>query len=482
MHSVHVREKNTMEHGKVTLEVIEAFKEIYGTDDVITDKVKLEAYSHDESTISPHLPEVVIKPENTQEVAMALKLANEKLIPVVARSCGTSVTGGTVPIHGGIVIAFEKMNRIIEIDEENLLVTVEPGVLIMDLHAEMEKRGYLYPPDPAQKSSCLGGNINTNAGGMTGVKYGVTRDFVEALEVVLPTGDVIHLGRKTVKNSTGYSLKDLIIGSEGTLGLTTKMILRVIPFPKILATLYVPFNNFHDAAKTVAEIIQDKIVPLALEFVDQSSILVAERFLGRPMPHNSAPAYLIIRLDGNLKEEVDSAYEAVGEICLENGAIDVLVADTAENQQRIWEGRSCIIDAAKAEGIVELLDAVVPRNRLPEFLEGLNKLARQIGLNIQNFGHAGDGNVHTNILKEDLSDKEWNEKVQNFCSAAYRLSISLGGNISAEHGIGLVRKQFLPLALGANKQDSAVQIDLMKKIKTIFDPNNILNPNKIFDL
>jgi glycolate oxidase len=471
-----------MTYGKVTPAVVEELTDIFGTEDVLTDEEKLEAYSHDESTITPHLPEVVVKPESTQEVAMAMKLANDKMIPVVARSCGTCVTGGTVPIHGGIVLSFEKMNHILEIDEENLLVTVEPGVVIMDLHAEMEKRGYLYPPDPAQKGSCLGGNINTNAGGMTGVKYGVTRDFVEALEVVLPTGDVIHLGRKTVKSSTGYSLKDLIIGSEGTLGVTTKMILSLVPLPKMTTTLYVPFNNFKDAAKTVAEIIRNKIVPLALEFADQPSILVAERFLGRPMPHNSAPAYLIIRLDGNLREEVDTAYEAVGEICLKNDAIDVLVADTSESQEKIWEGRSCIIDAAKAEGVVELLDAVVPRNRLPEFLEGLNALARQIGINVQNFGHAGDGNVHTNILKEDMSDEEWNEKVQKFCEDAYSLSLSLGGNISAEHGIGLIRKRFLPLALGANRQDGAIQIDIMKQIKKIFDPNNILNPDKIFDL
>lgn len=474
--------KYVMAYGKVTPSVVDELTSIFGPDDVVTDKELLENYSSDESTVAPHLPDVVVKPESTQEVSLTMRLANAKRIPVVARSGGTCVTGGAVPIHGGIVISFEKMNRIVEIDEENLMVIVEPGIFIMDLHAEMEKRGFLYPPDPGQKSSCLGGNVNTNAGGMRGVKYGVTRDFVEALEVVLPVGDVIHLGRKTVKNSTGYDLKNLIIGSEGTLGVTTQMTLRLVPLPKITTTLYVPFNSFADAVKTIAEIIRRKIVPPALEFVDQSSILVAERFLGRPMPHNSAPAYVLIRLEGNIQEEVDSTFEAVGELCLENGAIDVLVADTAESQQKIWEGRSCIIDAAKAEGVVELLDAVVPRNKLLVFLEGLYKLAGNVGINVQNFGHAGDGNVHTNILKENLSDDEWKDKVQRFCSEAYRLSLSLGGNISGEHGIGLIRKSFLPLALGVNSQDSAVQIDLMKQIKRIFDPNNILNPNKIFDL
>ncbi len=471
-----------MAYSKVTPAVIEELRGIFGPDDVVLDQEQLEKYAVDESTITPHLPEVVVKPESAQEVVETMRLANARRIPVVARSGGTCLTGGAVPIHGGIVISFEKMTRILEVDEENLMVTVEPGLFIMDLHAEMEKRGFLYPPDPGQKSSCLGGNVNTNAGGMRGVKYGVTRDFVEALQVVLPTGDLIHLGRKTVKNSAGYDLKDLIIGSEGTLGVTTQLTLRLVPLPKITTTLYVPFNSFADAISTIAEIIRRKIVPPALEFVDRSAILVAERFLGRPMPHNSAPSYVLIRLEGNLQEEVDAAFEAVGELCLEHGAIDVLVADTAESQQRIWEGRSSIIDAAKAEGVVELLDAVVPRNQLLPFVEGLNQLAAEIGIHIQNFGHAGDGNVHTNILKETMSDAEWAAKVPRFCAAAYRLSLSLGGNISGEHGIGLIRKQFLPLALGANPEDGAVQIKLMQQIKRIFDPNNILNPDKIFDL
>lgn len=471
-----------MKYNPVTSDIIDELIDIYGSDDVIVDKQLLEPYSIDESTISPHLPEVVVKPETTNEIALTMKLATARTIPVVARGGGTSLTGGTIPILGGIVISFEKMNKIVELDEENLMVTVEPGIFIMDLHAEMESKGFLYPPDPGQKSSCLGGNVNTNAGGMKGIKYGVTRDYVEALEVVLPSGDVVHLGRKTVKNSTGYALKDLIIGSEGTLGIVTQITLRLEPLPLLSITLYVPFNDFNDAAKTVAEIIKNKIIPSALEFTDQESILVAERFLGRSMPHNSAPAYLIIRIDGNIREELDSAFETVGELCLNNGAIDVLVADTKESQERIWEGRSCIIDAAKAEGIVELMDAVVPRNQLPTFLDGLRALSQKYDLKTQNFGHAGDGNVHTNVLKENLSDDEWKEKVQGFSEDVYSLSLKLGGNISGEHGIGLVRKRFLAQALGKTEEDGAIQLQLMKQIKKAFDPNNILNPQKIFDL
>ena len=471
-----------MKYNPVTSDVIDELIDIYGSDDVIVDKTLLEPYSIDESTINPHLPEVVVKPETTHEIALTMKLANARKIPVVARGGGTSLTGGSVPILGGIVISFEKMNKIVELDEENLMVTVEPGIFIMDLHAEMESKGFLYPPDPGQKSSCLGGNVNTNAGGMKGIKYGVTRDYVEALEVVLPSGDVVHLGRKTVKNSTGYALKDLIIGSEGTLGIVTQITLSLEPLPLLSITLYVPFNEFNDAARTVAEIIKNKIIPSALEFTDQDSILVAERFLGRSMPHNSAPAYLIIRIDGNIREELDSAFETVGELCLKNGAIDVLVADTKESQERIWEGRSCIIDAAKAEGVVELMDAVVPRNQLPTFLDGLRALSQKYSLKTQNFGHAGDGNVHTNVLKENLSDEDWKEKVQGFSEAVYSLSLKLGGNISGEHGIGMVRKRFLAQALGKTDEDGVIQLQLMKQIKKAFDPNNILNPQKIFNL
>jgi len=451
-------------------------EDIVGQDDVILAEEAIVDYAHDESAVQPHYPEVVVRTETTEEVSRILSLANRERIPVTPRGGGTGLCGGSIPIRGGILLSLEKMNRILELDEENLMVTVEPGVLISNLHAYVEKHGLLYPPDPGQKSGSIGGNINTNAGGMRGVKYGVTRDFVQGLEVVLPTGEVINLGGKTVKNSTGYSLIDLIIGSEGTLGIVTKAVLRLVPLPKLNVTLYVPYKSFQDASRTVSEIIGNKIVPPAVEFVDQSSILVAERYLKKPMPRDDAPAYVLIRLEGNDKKAVDIDYDAVGDICLKNNALDVLVADTKERQDRVWEGRSCIIDAAKSEGFIEVLDCVVPRSRIPELIKGLNDIAEKYGVECQNFGHAGDGNVHTNVLKKDVSDEEWTKKIPHLIEEIYRLSVSLGGTISGEHGIGLIRKKFLPMAVDKK------QIELMRGIKRVFDPNNILNPAKIFDL
>jgi len=465
-----------MKYGKVNERILGQLEDIVGADDALAEKEAIPDYAHDESSVKAHYPEVVVRAESTEEVSKIMSLANREKVPVTPRGGGTGLCGGAVPVYGGMVLSLVKMNRILELDEENLMVTVEPGVLIMDLHAFVEKHGLLYPPDPGQKSGTIGGNISTNAGGMRGVKYGVTRDFVQGLDAVLPTGEIIRLGGKTVKNSTGYSLIDLIIGSEGTLAVVTKAILRLVPLPKMNATLYAPYDNFEDASRTVSEIIKNKIVPPAVEFADRPSILVAERHLGRPMPRDDAPAYIIVRIEGNDKETLDADFEAVGEVCMKNNALDVLVADTMEKQQRVWEGRSCIIDAAKAEGSIEVLDCVVPRSHIPELIKGLNAIAEKHRVECQNFGHAGDGNVHTNVLKKDMSDEEWNKRIPNLIEEVYRLSISLGGTISGEHGVGLIRKRFLPMAV----EDK--QIELMKGIKRIFDPNYILNPGKIFDL
>jgi glycolate oxidase len=464
-----------LNYGKVTTDVLRRLEAIVGVDDVLKGAAMVD-YARDESSIAPHFPEVVVKAESTDEVSRVLRLANEERVPVTPRGAGTGLCGGAIPVYDGIVLSLEKMNRVLEIDGDNLTATVEPGVLIMDLHEHVEKHGLLYPPDPGQKSGAIGGNISTNAGGMRGVKYGVTRDFVQGLEVVLPTGDVTMLGGKVVKNATGYSLIDLVIGAEGTLGVVCKAILRLVPLPKINVTLYAPYENLQDASRTVSEIIKNKIVPPAVEFVDRSSILVAERYLERPMPHNEAAAYVMVRIDGNVQEAVNADYEAAGEICVKNNALDVYVAETKARQDRVWEGRSCIIDAAKSEGFIEVLDCVVPPSRIPALIRGINELADRYGVECQNFGHAGDGNVHTNVLKQDMSDGEWEEKIPQLVTEIYRLSVALGGTISGEHGIGLTRKQHLPMTV------DVAQITLMKGIKRLFDPNNILNPGKIFDL
>jgi glycolate oxidase len=465
-----------MKYEKINGNVLRKLESIVGSEDILFNEEDIIDYAHDESSIKPHHPEVVVKVETTEEVSQILRLADQERIPVTPRGGGTGLCGGAVPISGGITLSLEKMNTILELDEENMMVIVEPGVLIMDLHAQVEKHGLLYPPDPGQKSGTIGGNISTNAGGMRGVKYGVTRDFVQAMEVVLPTGEVIHLGGKTVKNTTGYSLIDLIIGSEGTLGVVTKAILRLVPLPKLNVSLYAPYKSFQEASQTVSEIIKNKIVPPAVEFIDQSSILVAERYLKKHMPRNDTPAYLLIRIEGNDKESLSNDYDAVADICFKNEALDVLVADNKRSQEKIWELRSCIIDAAKAEGFIEVLDCVVPRSQIPELIKGLNEIAKKYKMELQNFGHAGDGNVHTNVLKKSMNDKDWNERLPKIVEEVYKLSVLLGGTISGEHGIGLIRKRFLPVIL-----DEA-QIELMKGIKRLFDPNNILNPGKIFDL
>ena len=465
-----------MKYNIVTKDILHRLETIVGSDNILLNKETISEYAHDESSIEPHFPEVVVRVKDTNEVSQILNLAKEEKVPVTPRGGGTGLTGGSIPIYGGILLSLEKMNRILELDEENLTLTVEPGVLIMDIHAYVDNYGLMYPPDPGQKSGAIAGNIATNAGGMRGVKYGVTRDFILGLEVVLPTGEVTFLGGKNVKNTTGYSLMNLIIGSEGTLAVITKAILRLFPSPKIKVTLFAPYKNFQDASRTVSEIIKNKIVPPAIEFIDQSSIQVAERYLGRPMPQSDAPAYVLIRLDGNVKDAVNKEYEVVGEICINNNALDVLVADTKESQDAVWEGRSCIIDAAKAEGFIEVLDCVVPRSRIPELIEGLNDIAIKYGVECQNFGHAGDGNVHTNVLKKNMSDEEWNKKIPLLLEEVYKLSVFLGGTISGEHGIGLIRKKFLSMT------KDRVQLELMKGIKRIFDLNNILNPGKIFDL
>ncbi len=462
---------------KLTPNHLEKLQKIVGSKNVTTLSEDLLKYSKDESLEPPHEPEAIVYPMSTAEISSVMRLAYQNSIPVTPQGSRTGLSGGAHPIRGGLVVSLERMTRILEIDEENLMVTVEPGVLISDLHAETEKKGLLYPPDPGQESGSLGGNISTNAGGVKGMKYGVTRDFVQGLEIVLSDGEVITLGGKHVKNSTGYELLDLFIGSEGTLGVVAKATLRLVPKPKNTAIVYVPFNSAREAANTVATIVSRKVVPYALEYVPQHAIKTAERYLERTLPDDSHPAYLIIGVDGNSGDEIERQLEVVGEVCDEMGGGEAYLAESLSQQQQLWEARKCLFDAYKAFYEIDEVDACVPRSRFPEYVEGAEKISDHLGLLISTIGHAGDGNAHSIIAREQTEDRAaWLKKIKVGIEELIDLSLSLGGTISGEHGVGLAKKQYLVRKVGP------VQVELMKVIKRGFDPKNILNPGKIVDI
>jgi len=464
-----------IKYGNLTPEILEKIRAIVGDDNIYDSSEDLEKHAIDESPLEPHLPQVVVKPTSTEQVSQVVKLANEFKIPVTPQGSLTGLSGASHPVYGGIALSLEKMNRIIEVDEENLMITVEPGVLISEVHEETEKRGLYYPPDPGQESGSIGGNISTNAGGMRAMKYGVTRDFVNALEVVTPTGEILELGGKNVKNSTGYSLLDLFIGSEGTLGVVTKAILRLIPKPKHTALIYAPFNSTRDAANAVSEIIEKKILPFGLEYMPQHAVLTAEKYLETDLPDNSHPAYLIVAVEANTEEELERELMTAGEVCLEMGAVDAYIADTDRRQEQIWEARKCLFDAYLAMYVLDEADICIPRSRIPEYIDKAEEIEAERGVLLVPVGHAGDGNLHYNIIKlEDTSEEDWPERMEAALSDLIDLALEMGGIISGEHGLGYTKKHYLERQVGPK------QVELMKGIKNVFDPSQIMNPGKVF--
>jgi glycolate oxidase len=463
-------------YSSVDADIVEGLRQIVGENDVLVGVEEMEPYTHDEVVGLRGDPEVVVRGTSVEQVADILRLAQGERVPVTPRGAGYGLSGGAVPVHGGIVLSLERMNRILEIDKENLMVTVEPGVITGDLHRAVEDEGLFYPPDPASlDSSTIGGNIAEGAGGPRAVKYGVTKDYVCGLEAVLPSGEIITCGGKLVKNVTGYSLIQLLIGSEGTLAVVTKIILRLLPLPKVQIDLLVPYDKFQAAADTVSDIIAHRIVPTTIEFMERDSVLAVEQLLQKEVPYHDAEAHLLIQLDGNRQEAVDEDSEVVGMLCLEHGARDVLVAKDRGTQDRLWEARRMIIDALNAESPVNHMeDVVVPRAEIPPLLKGIKDIARRHSVRIICFGHAGDGNVHVNVLRDDIPDDRWEALVPTVTEEIYRLTLWLGGMITGEHGIGATRRKYLPLAL-----DEA-QIEVMRRIRAAFDPNRILNPGKIF--
>nr|WP_024835894.1 FAD-binding oxidoreductase [Clostridium sp. 12(A)] len=436
-----------------------------------------EEYSHDELSDTISYPDLVVKVKSPEEVSSILKYAYENTIPVTPRGSGTGLVGASVAIDHGIMLDTSLMNHFLELDEDNLTITVEPGVLLMELAAYVEERGLFYPPDPGEKSATIGGNISTNAGGMRAVKYGVTRDYVRGLEVVLPNGKIVEFGGKVVKNSTGYAMKDLMVGSEGTLGIITKATLKILPLPKKAISLLIPFPSLEQAIGTVPLIIKSKAIPTAIEFMQREVIMDAEKYLGKKFPDNSADAYLLLKFDGNSTEEIEKDYENVAQICIEQGAIDILVSDTTEREDSIWKARGAFLEAIKGStSFMDEVDVVVPRSSVNEMVEYIHGLYKEVNIRIKSFGHAGDGNLHAYILKDELSEEEWEEKMKTAMDKIYGKARELSGQVSGEHGIGYAKKSYLMKAL-----DPAT-VEIMRGIKLAFDPKNILNPHKVCQL
>ncbi len=433
-----------------------------------------EDFGRDELVGVKSMPEVLVEPISTEETSKIMKYAYDNNIPVTPRGQGTGLVGASIAIYGGIMMNMSRMNNILELDEENLTVTVEPGLLLMELTKYVESHDLFYPPDPGEKSATLAGNINTNAGGMRAVKYGVTRDYVRGMELVLPNGEIMEVGGKIVKNSSGYGLKDLIVGSEGTLAIVTKATLRLLPLPKKMISLLVPFDKLETAIETVPKIIKSKNVPTAIEYMVKDTIMASEEFLGKDFPDKSSDAYLLLSFDGNSKEEVENAYEVVADICLEAGAIDVLISETQERQESIWSARGAFLEAIKSSTTeMDECDVVVPRNNIAEFVKYSNELKDEFDIRIKSFGHAGDGNLHIYILRDDLPEDIWKDKLDKVFQKLYDRARELKGQVSGEHGIGFAKKTYLEESLS---KDAFM---IMKGIKRTFDPKGILNPGKI---
>lgn len=447
---------------------------LLGEERVHTGEGISDDFSHDELGGISRLPDVLVDVLSTEEVSRIMNYTNENNIPVVARGSGTGLVGASVPVFGGIMLNMCGMNKILELDEENLTLTLEPGVLLMEISKYVEDHDLFYPPDPGEKSATIAGNINTNAGGMRAVKYGVTRDYIRGLEVVLPNGDVINVGGKVVKNSSGYSIKDLICGSEGTLGIVTKAILKLIPLPKKAISLLIPFPDLDKAIGTVPKIIKSKSIPTAIEFMQREVILAAEEFLGKKFPDNSSDAYLLLTFDGNSTEELEKDYEKVADICLEEGALDAFIIDTDERKEAVWSARGAFLEAVKASTTdMDECDVVVPRNKVAEFIKYTHLLQEEFNVRIRSFGHAGDGNLHVYVLKDELSNEAWEKKLAEVFAAMYQKSRELEGLVSGEHGIGYAKKGYM------FEQYEPGYVELMRNIKLAFDPKNILNPGKV---
>ena len=466
-----------MKFNKITEKILEQIIIICGKENVFTDKDKLEHYGQDETEDLVYLPEVAVKPASAAEISGLLKLCNENLIPVTPRGAGTGLSGGALPIHGGLVISMERFNKILEIDERNLQATVEPGVINYVFQEEVKKVGLFYPPDPASWGSCfLGGNLAHSSGGPKAVKYGTTRDYVLNMEIVLPTGEIIMTGASTLKYSTGYSLTHLMIGSEGTLGIITKIIFRLIPLPQHDLLMLVPFASAEKACAAVSEVFSRGITPSAMEFMERDAINWSIKYAGG-VNFTIKPeweALLLVEVDGNNLDVLLKDCEVISDVMTQHECDEILFAESAEQKSSLWKIRRKVGEAVKSNSVYKEEDTVVKRAELPALLRGVKAIGKKYGFSSVCYGHAGDGNLHVNIIKGELDDKTWNEKLPLGIREIFELCKALGGTISGEHGIGLVQMPYMDVML------TEKHFELMRGIKKTFDPNGVLNPGKIF--
>lgn len=461
-------------YNKVTAADIAALQAIVGQNDVFFGEAINPDYAHDELGGISCMPEVLVRAHSTEEISAIMRHAYEHTIPVTVRGSGTGLVGAAVPIHGGILLETTKMNKILSLDADNLTVTVQPGVLLMELAAFAEEHDFLYPPDPGEKSATIGGNISTNAGGMRAVKYGVTRDYVRSLTVVLPNGEIQTFGAAVAKNSSGYSLKDLVIGSEGTLCIITEAVLKLVPLPKVSISLLVPFPDMKTAIEAVPEIIRSKVTPTAIEYMSRDTILFSENYLGKKFPDTRNDAYILLTFDGNTDAQVDQDMSTVAELCLQIGALDAYIVDTEERKKSVWSARGAFLEAIKASTTeMDECDVVVPGNQVDTFIKFTHELAEQYHVRIPSFGHAGDGNLHVYICRDELKDADWQATLNACFDRMYEKAVELGGLVSGEHGIGYAKQAFL------RRQYGETPIALMQGIKGVFDEKNILNPGKV---
>ncbi|TCD00101.1 FAD-binding oxidoreductase [Pedobacter psychroterrae] len=465
-----------MEYTKITEDLLSQIKAAVGPANVFTDKESLDNYSHDETEDLRYYPEVVVKPTDPEGIAALLKICNQHHIPVTPRGGGTGLSGAALPIYGGVLLSMEKFKDIIDIDTENLQATVEPGVITEAFINAVGEKGLLYPVDPSSKGSCfIGGNVAHGSGGPRVVKYGTIREYILNLEVVLPTGEIIWTGANTLKYASGYNLTQMMIGSEGTLAVVTKIVTKLIPKSSHSVLMLGSFPENEKACAAVSAIFRAGITPSALEFMERKGVEWVIKFDDIKFDlKDDANAFLLIEFDGDDLDTIFKDCEKVNMVLEEFDCSDVLFADSAQQKEDLWRMRRTMAESVKSNSVYKEEDTVVPRAALPKLINGIKEIGSRYGFESVCYGHAGDGNLHINIIKAGMSDEDWKNKLKAGITEVFELTTALGGTISGEHGIGLVQKEFMPVKY------SEIHLDLMRGIKKVFDPNGILNPGKIF--